>query len=190
MASYDPDALELRLAQLSPLALTAVAAACAERVNPVYEKYWVGDHVREVREAIDYAWECCAGAAPDPVRAQHLEDFVRDQVEFLNEEGITILASSATVSLRVLETLNPKADQKLGAQRACGSSLYVAQMAADLSGTVNEETAEDEEVTWQDRAINLVRTGQGPWTPQLFRELGPDPPNWWRAYDAGPEHLI
>src|SRR5215216_7182904 len=113
MAKYDPNALKARLAPLPPLALIALAAACAERANPVYEKYWVGDHLAEVREAIDLAWEYCAGTTPDLARLKRLEEFVRDHVEFLNEEGITILASSVTVSLRVLECFNAQGGQKL-----------------------------------------------------------------------------
>ena len=152
-------------------------------------KYWVGDHLHEVRAAIDVAWEYCAGATPDPARPQRLEGPVRDHVEFLNEEGITILASSVTVCLRVLESLSDHADQKLSAKRACGSSLYVAQLAAKFSKTMDEETATDEEVTWQNRAIDLVQRGQVTFSGQMFRQLSDDPPKWWLAYEAGPTHI-
>jgi hypothetical protein len=190
MAKYDPNALKTRLAPLQPLALVALTAACAERANPVYENYWVGDHLREVREAIDVAWTLCAGTAPDPIRLKKLVSFVRDHVEFLNEEGITILASSAAVSLRVLECMIAKEDQKLSARRAVGSALYVAQLAAKFSKTMDEETATEEEVTWHNRAIDLVDKGVGPWDAEVFRRLGDDdPPKWWRAYEAGSQHI-
>jgi len=189
LAKYDPNALKLRLAALPPSALIALTVACAERVNPVYEKYWVGDHLREVRETIGVGWANCAGKAPDPAQLQRLEELVRDHVEFLNEEGITILASSVTVSLRLLESFHAQEDQKLAARRAIGSSLYVAQLAASFSKALDEETATDEEVTWHNRAIDLVENGQGPWTADMFRQLADDPPKWWLAYDAGPQHI-
>jgi len=189
MAKYDPSALKVRLAPLPPLALIALTAACAERANPVYEKYWVGDHLREVREAIDVAWALLAGTTPDPARLKKLDSIVRDHVEFLNEEGITILASSATVSLRVLECIIAKEDQKLSAKRAIGSTLYVAQLAAKFSKTMDEAIATDEEVTWHNRAIDLVEKGPGPWNSDSFRQLGDDPPKWWQAYEAGSQHI-
>lgn len=189
MAKHDPNALKARLAPLPPLSLIALAAACAERANPVYDKYWVGDHLPEVREAIEEAWALCAGTTPDPARLKKLESLVRDHAEFLNEQGITILASSATVSLRVLECMIGREDEKLSARRAIGSTLYVAQLAAKFSETTHEATATDEEVTWHNRAIDLVEKGQGPWDAEMFRQLGDDPPKWWQAYEAGSRHI-
>ena len=71
----------------------------------MYENYFYGDHVAAVREAIAFGWECCAGAVPDPARAKRLEDHIRDHVEYWHEESVTILGESASVSLRILETL-------------------------------------------------------------------------------------
>jgi len=67
--------------------LVAPTTASAERVNPVYETYSVGDHIDEVKEAIDLGCESCAGRSIDATRLQHAEKFVRDQLEWLHEEG-------------------------------------------------------------------------------------------------------
>lgn len=187
---YDPEQLKVRLASLPPLALTAIACATAERVNPVYEKYWVGSHLVEVRQAIDLGWQVCAGATPQPGLRERMAEFIEDLVEYLYEEGITILAEAAAVSLAVLETLQPDVEaKKEAAERALGSSLYVVQLAAHVSKAISEDVASDEELTWQDLALNLVARTRGPWTREDFRSLGADPPAWWIAYDGASKHL-
>ncbi len=85
-----------------------------------------------------------------------MEKFVRDHLDWLHEEGIGILASSVTVSLRVLETLSAnKVDAVQGVVRAFGSSLHVVKIAAKLA-RVDKAAAQDDELDWQDEAIKLV----------------------------------
>jgi len=190
MAFYDPEELQLRLAPLEPSSLVALAAASAERVNPVYETYWAGDHIDEVKEAIELGWQSCAGKTLDATRLQHVAKFVRDHLDWLHEEGIGILASSVTVCLRVLEALNPNKDEAVqGVIRAFGSSLQVVKIAAKLA-KVDKTAAQDEELSWQDRAITLVSGSPGPWDASMFRQLGAAPPHWWTAYASGSEHLV
>lgn len=191
MAFFNADDLKVRLRQVSPLGRTALAAAAAERANPVYEKHWVGDHITQVREAIDWAWSQVAGAPPDPARVAVLDDAVQDQVTYFGEEEISILVSAAGASLYTLQTLDADADKSvLAALRTLAAVLHVAQLAAQLSETVDDVDAKDEELTWQERALQLVTDEPGPWTPEMFRALGNHPPAWWVAYEAGSHHLI
>ena len=62
-------------------------------------------------------------------------------------------------------------------------------MAAKLSETIDEDAAEEEEVEWQEKAIELAFKHQGPFDAAMFQALAPHPPKWWDASVAGPEHL-
>lgn len=188
---YDPARLKARLVPLPPVALTAIASATAERVYPVYQRFWVGDFVAEVRDAIDLGWTVCAGLNPQSGQHQRLAVAIEDHVDYLNEEDITILAQAAAASLRILETLDPAVDiARQGAHRALSGSIYVAQLAAKVSKAISKEAATDEELRWQELALTFAAQGQGPWTPEAFRSLAPHPPAWWDAYERSPNHLI
>jgi hypothetical protein len=107
----------------------------------------------------------------------------------LNEEGIDILASTATASQRVLESITD--DDKASAlalERALGSALYVAILAGQSSGQGSKES-EKEELDWQEAALEIAKSWQGPCQRQMFDGIGQKPPRWWTIYQAEAETL-
>lgn len=83
----------------------AFATAAGERILPVYEKAWVGDHIPEIAEAIELGWRAALRDAPSRADLERCVTSVRDAVELYNEESIAVLSRCATISLRVLQCI-------------------------------------------------------------------------------------
>jgi hypothetical protein len=181
---------EERLPKASRQARIALAAACAQRVAPVYDKYYVGNHYPEVVEAIEFAWEYVLTNRLNRDRLASLLEELNEVTDFLAEEEITILSESASVSLFLIEALADDEAESLSAcDRVIGSSLYVAQLAGSCSdGDEGERKADQEENDWQEKALSLIETWQQPCHRKMFDSCGPTPPQWWFAYEAAPEH--
>jgi hypothetical protein len=181
----DDKDLKAQLQAIPSKARTALAAACAERVYKVWEEHWVGDYSAAVKDAVAFGWDYATTASADlPGTAALLAD-LGPLVEHLNDEGIGILANAATVSLRVIESvIADNAASALALERALGSALFVAKLAGKLSGQ-GKDKAQQEELDWQDSALKVATSWQGPCDRKMFDGLGSTPPQWWLAYQAG-----
>ncbi|GAB5542843.1 MAG: hypothetical protein SangKO_026030 [Sandaracinaceae bacterium] len=176
--------------------MLALAAACGDRVVRVYEEFWVGSHTPRVSESIDLAWAaaCDSESPPADALADSIEE-VADFVAYYHEEGIGMLASVVTTSLRILQCIASENDEDaaIAACRACGSSLYVAIIADScIHGRRPDRPrpgdAESEERSWQEAAIERIRE-PGAASRGMFDDLGPTPPVWWTRYQTAPFHL-
>jgi hypothetical protein len=191
MSLPDFDTLTTQLEALDSNVGTALAAACADRVYRVYEEYWFGDYTPAVKEAIEVGWTYACGASIDANHLTLITADLQETVEYLNEEGVTILASSATVSLRIIQSItSDTAGSALAVARALESALYVALLAGDLSGVdQGDKAAELEEVSWQAAALRIVEAWREPCRRDMFEGIGVSPPLWWTTYQSGSEHL-
>ncbi len=180
--------LKAMLRALSPKLQTALATACAERVYRVWEEHWVGDYSPSVKDTVELGWAYVTDTEVSRGKRKKLLADIRPLVAYLNEDGLTILASAVTVSLRVLESMtDDNQASALALQRALGSALYVAKLAGQISGQGAEES-EKEEMDWQEAALARAKTWQQPCDRKMFDGLGETPPKWWVTYHAGKEH--
>ena len=189
------DVYKARLRRLEPRLRTALAAACAERIVRIYEDHWVGTHAEAVAQAVDFGWLVAtdAGAGVDAQRRAVLLGAVREQFDYLSEEGISILATTVGVSLRVLESIDDDVEASvLAAARAFEHELYVAKLAERLSQRPAfryPKLAEAEELEWHEAVLKRAEGWRGPCARDMFEGLGVVPPRWWEAYQAGSDHL-
>jgi hypothetical protein len=180
--------LKASLQSIYPNAQTALTAACAERVYMVWEDHWVGDYSTSVKDAVAFGWEYATNPATSIDKRQDIIDDLLPIVEYLNEEGITVLASSVNVSLRVMESVSDdNSASALALKRALGSTLHVAKLAGKIS-KYGKDKAQQEELAWQAAALEVAKTWQEPCHRQMFDGLGPTPSQWWLAYQAGSKY--
>ena len=178
-----------RFAAMHATARLAMIAASGARLLPIYEQRWVGDHAPAVARAIELGWASATGAAIDPDEAQTVERHVAEQVAFLREEDIAILADPVTIALRVIEAVRAESDEAsvLAAARAIGNHLSVGRSIDTATAHAPRvETADAEERRWIDAAFALAESQ--PVSRALFDALGP--PSWWPAYEASPTPLV
>jgi len=188
------DVYGARLRRLPPRLRTALAAACAERIVRIYQEHGVGRPAEEVAQAIEFGWlqATRADADVDIRRRAMLRAAVREQFDVLSEEGISILATTVGVALRVLESIDEDAEASvLAAARAFEHELYVAKLAERLSHRPSfryPKLAEPEELEWHEDVLKRAEGWSGPCEREMFSGLGAAPPRWWEAYHAGAHH--
>jgi hypothetical protein len=183
-----------RIARGSRQAALGLAASCGERVIRVYNDFWVGDFFQFPQQAIDIGWGEACGNTQDRDFAESLRRELQELTQYYNEEGITILASSVTVTLRIIEGVvaTDRRESALAAARACGSAIYVAELAdsyIDPKCPPESGVARAEEESWVREAAARVESWTGPALRDMFADLGPLPPGWWSAYEAAPTHI-
>lgn len=116
MLKYDEELLKLRLEPLSRTAKTAFAAACAQRLMPLYDRYarQVGDSSLQQRLAVivSAAWAAASGRDVD---ASRLEGDAESMVPDEDNEGWTAgrayagnAAAAAAYALRAWLTDDPQ----------------------------------------------------------------------------------
>ncbi len=180
----DDKDLKARLQAIPAKVQTALAAACAQRVYKVWEDHWVGDYSAAVKNAVEFGWTYATAPSTGLPDTKSLLTELGALVEYLNDEGISILSNAATVSLRVVETVTTdNVASALALERALGSALFVAKLAGKLSGQ-GKDKSQQEELDWQDAALRIAESWQGPCQRTMFDSAAPVPPQWWVAYEA------
>ncbi len=162
----------------------ALAAECASRVAPVYVEYPVGFSYSELERAVDIAWQFAAGTPYDDAEIQVCVANVTKLVEYYYDDGLDVLAETTTAVLRALECVLGNDKESL---RAVGRGMVSARAAAQAAeamandgqhSTFTKEAALNEEARWQDKAIAIACTWQGPVSTTMFAAAGAKPPEW------------
>ena len=178
------EGLARRVKTVSREVRVAMAAECASRVAPVYVEYPVGFSYPEVQRAVEIAWQFAAGRRYDDAEIQDCLAKVTKLVDYYCDDGLDLLAETTTVVLRALECVLGNDKESL---RAAGRAMVSARAAAQAAeamandgqqSTSPKEAAIGEEQRWQDKAIAIARTWQGPVSPTMFDAAGAKPPEW------------
>jgi hypothetical protein len=155
------------LPKLSPRQRSAFAAACAEHVLPVLEKYQ-GPGSPCVR-AIDVAWQFAGGLQPDAMELERIaadcEGLVAELYE-ADETGATLRAANAAIF--ALESVR-KPESSIAEDAASE-----AQGAADSDAGAAGDAYIQEEADWQIRALDLVSSA-ATLTRDLLRDIAGTP---------------
>lgn len=191
------DDLKGRVARLDPRVRTALLAACAERVLPVYEGYWVGDHSDAPARAAEIGWASALGGLIDGAGLRACRDELQDLVTYYYEEATRheLLAHAVTVGLRSLQSLGVSEEESLLATaRGLLSTIEVAKDAEwmanwDAPEADRTKLARDEEYAWQEVALSRAETWPGPVARTMFADLGPNPPAWLADWLVRTAHL-
>jgi hypothetical protein len=148
MINFDEMLLMLRLEPLGRSAKTAFAAACAERLVPLSDRYsqQVGDPLREQRLAVivSAAWQAAAGRDIDATR---LKDEAEAMVPDEDEEGWTACrtfagnaAAAAAYAVRTWLTNDPQ--EAAWAARQLFDAADLAYFQANPGGDFTDEAEE------------------------------------------------
>jgi hypothetical protein len=186
------DDLKARASKANPQARTAFLSACAERVLPIYEDYWVGDYYPSVARSVEIGWTYALGADVNAEELRTCLDEVQDLVTYYHEEPTRheILAAAVTVVLRMLQSITPDEEASIIATaRGISSTIDTAKSAEwmanwDTPEPARTKVAADEERKWQEAAIARIENWTGPVTRTMFDDLGAKPPAWltdWKA---------
>ena len=177
-----------RLLRATEHGRVALLAAIGERMFPIYEKHWVGDHAVEVSRTIEQGWRRATGLDVPAADLVASRTQLQALVEFYNEESIGILAQCTTLALRLVQCLEASTEEEavLAAARGTGNHLSAATLAdrAIHDAKAPGFPAEAEEQAWQARALERLETWRAPIERHMFSDLGPLPPAWWPAYEA------
>jgi len=178
--------------RMTPLVRTALLAAAAGRVVPVYELNWFGDHYPEVGRSVEVGWAYALGEPVDAAELTRLLAVIEDQVQFYYEDDTRddLLASVLTVVLRVLESITP--DESASILATARGALTVIDAAGSAEAQVNMRTPRDkrtdsaggEEEAWVYDAIVLAVTWLSPVRRDMFAAIGANPPAWYTDWLA------
>ncbi|HHH31693.1 MAG TPA: hypothetical protein ENK57_25550 [Polyangiaceae bacterium] len=189
--SFESTVKQMRL--VSRQARLALAAACGQRVVPVFDEYWVEDHTPMARRAVEYAWAIACDELRGDTDLRQYQVELLDFIECYQRKRTRILASSVTA---IVQTITAAAEENaaLAVARACGAARDVAS-SVDVIVDGHRQTRRDdwgrgqrEERDWQEAALGVVAQG-GEISREMFRDCGPMPPEWWYRYQAAPEHV-
>jgi hypothetical protein len=193
MLEYDEMLLMLHLEPLDRLAKTAFAAACAERMVPLSDRYArrVGDSWREQRLAaiVSAAWQAASG---NDVDATLLETEAEAMVPDEDDEGWTAgrsyagnAAAAAGYAIRTWRTNDPQhaawaarqmfdaADLAYFQANPGGSFLTEAEQKASLESTVVQSA-----ISAIQRDLEAVKNG---WSPSDLRQRAQQEGQEWAA---------
>lgn len=161
MLTYDEPEIVARLARLSRTQKAAFAAACAERLVPLFLRYAAskesvdGDVIRSV---VDGVWRAIGGASADLEPLQALaEDLVPEEDEEWSAEAgyAQNAAASAAYSVRAWLTDDPE-EAGWAARQVYEAADYAAQQAIDTSGL---ESATREQALLAHEVVQVALAG-------------------------------
>lgn len=174
----------------APLRL-AFLATCAERVLPIYEKFWVGDFHPELLRTVELAWKTIEGDTLDPEEVDRCVEVSKDIAEFYAEESISVLAQAANSAAWIMDLIKPAEpdDADYAAPRGY-AAVQTAGQAIDavLSRSGIAPSAQAEEEAWLDAAVARAESWTGPVSRETFRDLAAFPPKWWAVYSNAQHH--
>lgn len=180
-----------RFASVSAPLRLAFAATCAERVLPIYEKFWIGDFHPELLRTVELAWQSVEGGNVDAEEVARCSDVSREVAELYAQESIAVLAQAANSAVWIMDMLKPAEpeDSASAAPRGYAAVLTAGQaIDAVLSRNGVASSAQAEEEAWLDAAVARAESWTGPVTRDTFRDLGAFPPKWWSAYLNAQHH--
>lgn len=180
-----------RFASVSAPLRLAFLAACAQRVLPIYEKFWVGDFHPELLRTIELAWKTVEGGTVDADEVGRCSNVSREVAELYAEQSISVLAQAANSAVWIMDVLkqDDPDDVNLAAPRAYAAVLTAGQaIDAVLSREGIAPSAQAEEEAWLDAAVARAESWTGPVTRETFHDLGAFPPKWWAVYSNLQHH--
>lgn len=165
MLNYDEELLMLRLEPLDRSAKTAFAAACAQRLMPLYDRYarQVGDSSLQQRLAVivSAAWAAASGR---DVEASRLEADAESMVPDEDDEGWTAsrayagnAAAAAAYALRAWLTDDPQEAVWAARQLFDAADLAYFQANPGLSFVTEEENKASLESPVVQSAISAIQ---------------------------------
>lgn len=162
------DDLERLVRGLPPQLRVAVAAACVERVLPIYELFL--DHA--ARDTVAVAWGYVRG---EPVAAENLLE-LRSALDAGADEYESFLAAVATAvaALHLLGLLKDPTGDDLG-----HALYYPREAAAVIAG--NEKSGCDLEKGWQTRLAHCIASREGRCDPFVASSPLVAEQPWWLA---------
>ena len=191
MIDYDEMLLMLRLEPLDRSAKTAFAAACAQRLVPLSDRYsqQVGDSLREHRLAVivSAAWQAAAGRDIDATRLRaEAEAMVPDE----DDEGWTAgrtyagnAASAAAYAVRTWLTNEPQEAAWAARQLfdAADLAYFQANPGGDFTSEAEEKASLESPVVQSvifaiQRDLEAIETGR-PWS-ELRRRAEMEGRDW------------
>ncbi|WP_394849804.1 hypothetical protein LZC95_20395 [Pendulispora brunnea] len=175
--------LPLQLKKIERLNRIALAAEEGARVYPVYEEYWVGDFYKDVARGIELGWAYACGEEVAAEEVKECQATLEDLNDYYSEKEISILQQAVSAVLFLLRSLTTDEESSIQAiEGAIWVGQGVAQAAEDMANEFEHspppEVAVDEEKAWQQRALNLAETWEGPPHRRMFEPLSPKPPTW------------
>lgn len=165
MLNYDEELLMLRLEPLDRSAKTAFAAACAQRLMPLYDRYarQVGDSSLQQRLAVivSAAWAAASGR---DVEASRLEADAESMVPDEDDEGWTAsrayagnAAAAAAYALRAWLTDDPQEAVWAARQLFDAADLAYFQANPGVSFVTEEENKASLESPVVQSAISAIQ---------------------------------
>lgn len=110
-----PD-LKRRFSAVSPTLRLAFLASGAERVLPIYEKFWVGDFHPELLRTVELAWLAVEGSTLDPDEVERCFEVSKELADLYAEESIAVLAQAANSASWIMDMLKTG---RSGRRRPC-----------------------------------------------------------------------
>jgi hypothetical protein len=143
--------LQPRLKRLPPRLQAAFAAACAERVLPIYADTWGGDD-SYLRDALALVWRYAAGEDIDLDTAAEADEVVLDRMPSIDEDNTAWQAARA-----VSFSLNALADTDGEAANAAHFAAIAAIMLHEGESGEGEEAQDD----WAERLLARLESWPG-----------------------------
>jgi hypothetical protein len=162
--------IDERLDRLPRHLRTAFAAACAERVLPVYEFDGYEEDDDSLERASEIVWKAACGVRVEPRALDIMEQAVRDVTPSADDEPG--FGPSIYSALTVLGALQAVEDETSDSAKRAGWS----ERDAYASVAQDKQEGARSEQAWQERALDLLESwGDKPVTRDMFEPLG-DPP--------------
>ncbi len=175
-----------RFSAISPTIRLTFLASCAERIMPIYDKFWVGDYHPELSQTIELAWQTVEGGSVDAASARRCFDVAKELADLYAEDSIAPLAEAAGIAAYIMDMLQQTDhdDVALAAPRGYASVLTAGDAVDGVlaQNGIVAPSAKSEEEAWLDAAVARAETWTQPAARDMFRDLGSFPPSWWAVY--------
>lgn len=181
-------ALKQRFATINPAVRLAFLASAAERIMPIYEKFWLGDFHPELTRSKELAWMSLEGRALDAGEVMRCLEVTKELADIYAEESIATLTQAANIGSYIMDVLaQTEASEVALAGPRCYSAVLTASDAVDgvLSrNAMSAASARAEEEVWLDAAVLRAESWNQPAFRGMFHDLGSFPPRWWAVYST------
>lgn len=177
-----------RFSSISPTIRLAFLASSAERIMPIYDKFWVGDYHPELSQTIELAWQTVEGGSVDVASARRCSDVAKQLADLYAEDSLAPLAEAAGIAAYIMDMLQQtdQDDVALAAPRGYASVLTAGDAVDGVlaQNGIAAPSAKSEEEAWLDAAVVRAETWTQPAVRDMFRDLGSFPPSWWAVYST------